>query len=153
MATLKLPTRLTITVAWNCDSGIGAFLAQHAAGAEDAGAVDRGVQPAEELLRGGDVGGDAGLVGDVGAEVARVGFAEFGDRGGALVVVDVEQRDLAAVGDQVLGDGEAEAGNAAGDDGADGCRVAWGILDRGKRRFYRTGRRAATATASYRSGR
>jgi hypothetical protein len=37
----------------------------------------------------------------------------------ALVLVDVEQGDRAAVGDQVLGDGMAEAGGATGDDGLD----------------------------------
>jgi hypothetical protein len=117
LATLKLPTRLTITVAWNCDSFIAPSLAQHAAGTEDAGAVDRDVQATQEVPGGVDVGNDAGFVGDVGAEVARVRFAQFGHCGRALVVVDVEQRDLAAVRDQVPCHREAEAGDAAGDDG------------------------------------
>ena len=45
-----------------------------------------------------------------------------GERGGgvgALVVVDVEQRDATPVVDQVARDREAEAGHAAGDHGAD----------------------------------
>src|SRR5690606_1319534 len=92
-------------------------------GAEDAGAVHGDVEAAEEVLRRGDIGDDAGLVGDVGPEVADVGLAEFGDGGRALVVVDIEQGGLAAVGDQVTGHGQAEAGNAAGDHGAGGCEL------------------------------
>jgi hypothetical protein len=95
-----------------------AFLAQHASRAEDAGAVDRGIEPAEEVPGRVQVGLHAGLVGDVGAEVARVAGAEFGHGGRALVVVDVEQRDPGAARNQMLGNGQAEAGNATGDDGA-----------------------------------
>src|SRR3546814_2118296 len=81
-------------------------LPQDAAGAEDAGAVDGGVEPAEELLRRGDVGDHAVLVGDVGPEVAGVGLAQRGDGRRALLVVDVEQRGLAAVGDDARGHGQ-----------------------------------------------
>ena len=45
--------------------------------------------------------------------------AEGGNRGRALVVVDVEQRDLRAVGEEMTGHGMAEPGDAAGDDGLD----------------------------------
>jgi hypothetical protein len=92
-----------MTVVWKVDSGIGASRPQHAPGAEDAGAVDRRIQAAEKFLRRGHVGGHAGLVGDVGAEVARAAFPQLGHGRRALVVVDVEQRDLGAVGDQVRG--------------------------------------------------
>ena len=73
---------------------------EHAAGAEDAGAVHGDVEATEEILRGGDVGGHAVLVGHVGAEVARVRLAERGDGIGRLVIVDVEQGDAAALRDQ-----------------------------------------------------
>jgi hypothetical protein len=118
LATLKLPTRLTITVAWNVDSGIRCLLAEHATGAEDARAVDRRIQATEELLRRGDIRGHAGFIGHVGAEVADIGLAQVGDGGSALVVVDVEQRRLAAAGDEAAGHGQAQAGDATGDDGA-----------------------------------
>jgi hypothetical protein len=36
-----------------------------------------------------------------------------------LYIVDVEQGDLRALRDEVFGDGEAESGSAAGDDGLD----------------------------------
>ena len=55
--------------------------------------------------------------GHVGAEVAA--GAELGGRRVAFLVVDVEQRDLAAVRDEMLCDREAETGCAAGDDGLD----------------------------------
>ena len=50
--------------------------AEHAPGAQDAGAIDAGVEAAEEPAGGGDIGGHAGLVGDIGAEVARVVVAQ-----------------------------------------------------------------------------
>ena len=105
-----------------------AVAAQHAAGTEDAGAVHRHVQAAEEVLRCGDIGDDAGFVGDIGAEIACVGLAESGDGGRALVVVDVEQGDLAAMGDQVLRHREAEAGDATGDHGAGIGKLHAGFL-------------------------
>jgi hypothetical protein len=62
-------------------------------------------------VRGGNAAGHVGLVGDVGMQVAGVGRTEQGDGGRTLGVVDVEQRDLAAVGDDAPGHGQAEAGN------------------------------------------
>src|SRR5699024_2313305 len=57
--------------------------------------------------------------GDVGAQIARLVPAERGHRGGTLVVVDVEQDNPAAAGDQVFGHGQAETGHAAGNNRAD----------------------------------
>src|SRR5690606_31947318 len=93
-------------------------------------------EAAEELARCSHVGDHAGLVADVGAEIAGLVVAQFGDGGGALVVVEIEQRDLAAVGDQVAGHGEAEAGDAAGDDGAGGLELHGGSPWNGNGRFY-----------------
>src|SRR5690606_31387405 len=95
------------------------FAPEHASGAEDAGAVDRDVEAIEERTGRGDAGDDAVLAAYVGAEIARVRIAELRYRRGALFVVHVEKRDLAAVADDALRDGEAEAGDAAGDDGLD----------------------------------
>ena len=44
---------------------------------------------------------------------------QFRNRRCAFVRIDIEQGDLAAVGNQVLGHGKAETGDAAGDHGAD----------------------------------
>ncbi len=49
----------------------------------------------------------------------------------AFLVVDVEQRDLGAVCDEMLRDGEAESGGTAGDDGLDLIELH-GILFRWK---------------------
>src|SRR5690606_25698711 len=92
---------------------------------EDAGAVHHHVQSAQEFAGGGQVGGHAGLIGDVGGEVAGVPGAQLGDRSRALFVIEIEQRDLAAIGDEELGNTEAEAGNAAGDDGTNGGQLHW----------------------------
>ncbi len=62
--------------------------------------------------------GDVAFAGHVGAEVRRVA-AEFRGRRVTLLVVDVEQRDLRAVRDEMLRDRVAETGGAAGDDGLD----------------------------------
>src|SRR5438445_506423 len=53
---------------------------------------------------------------DVGAQLACA-RTNPGYGGGAFFVIDVEQRDLGAVRDEVFGYGEAEPGYAAGDDG------------------------------------
>jgi len=95
-----------------------AFLAQHPARAEDARAVHHHVQAAHPFACGGNVGDDAILTGHVGfVEPCRVADLLCG--GMAFFFVDVEQRDLAAVGDDVLRDRVAEPGCAAGDDGLD----------------------------------
>ena len=86
-------------------------------------------------MRGSDIRGHAGFVGDVALEERGLVGAEFGDRSRAFFLVDVEQGDLAAMGDQVLGHGEAEAGNATSDDGADGCGLHGGILWAERRDF------------------
>ncbi|CAM5471471.1 hypothetical protein RLIN73S_03407 [Rhodanobacter lindaniclasticus] len=69
-------------------------------------------------MRGGHVGGHAVLGGDVGAQEA-CGLAEFLRRGLALVLIDVEQRDLAAMRHEGPRHRVAETGGAAGDDGLD----------------------------------
>jgi len=49
----------------------------------------------------------------------RVAGTKLGNSRRALVVIDIKQGDLAAVRDQVSGNGEAQARYAAGHDGAD----------------------------------
>ena len=95
----------------------GRLAAQHAPGTEYAGAVDGRIQAAQELAGCGHVRGHAFFIGDIGTEIARIAVTQFSHGCVALVVIDVEQGDLAALGDQMLRHGQAKAGNAAGDDG------------------------------------
>lgn len=84
----------------------------------DAGAVDGDIEAAEEPGRLVDGRGHRVFVGDIDAHVARMGLAQLGHGGGALVVVEIEQHHLAAVRDQMTRGRQAQAGRAAGDDGA-----------------------------------
>jgi hypothetical protein len=67
------------------------------------------------VVRGGDVGADTIFGGDVGAEETRR-RTQLLCGGMALLVVDVEQCNLTAVGDKMLRHRVAETGGAAGDD-------------------------------------
>ncbi len=63
------------------------------------------------------------LIADVDVEIAGLVGTQPGNGGSALVVVEVEQGHLAALGDEVLGHGQAEAGDAASDHGTYGRQL------------------------------
>src|SRR3546814_20563585 len=75
------------------------------------------VQTAQKCLRLHYVVRNLRLGADIGAQVDRVIGTQFGDGIAGFFVVDVEQGNLAAVRDQMLSNSEAEAGDAARDDG------------------------------------
>ncbi len=64
-----------------------------------------------------------GLIADVDVEIAGVVGTQPGNGGGALGVVEVKQGHLAALGDEVLGHGQAEAGDATSDHGTYGRQL------------------------------
>ena len=96
-----------------------ACFAQHAARTQDAGAVDARIQATQKIFGGGYVLAHLCFGGDIGLKEAGMLGTQFRNRRCAFVRIDIEQGDLAAVGNQVLGHGKTETGDAAGDHGAD----------------------------------
>ena len=88
---------------------------KHRHGAIRIGGVDVSSYPTHRIARGSHVGAYAVFGGDIGAEEARR-VAQFLRGRVTFLVVDVEQRDLAAMRDEMLRHRVAETGGAAGDD-------------------------------------
>ena len=95
-----------------------AFAPERASRAQDAGAADRRVEAAHLLPRLRQRDFRRGLAGYVQVDVTG-GFAQLDGGGVALFIIEIEQGDVATVGDDAPGRGQPEAGGTAGDNGAD----------------------------------